>query len=133
MSYFTILSLGYGLVMLLTRPMIHLFPQAWADIEMGKIYTDRQPVWVWLVGCFGVGLVAFTWYTHFTAEVPYSIIVTLVISLTLVKLSQVLFNYKQFRAFAERVLRRERQTMNRISMVTVFLGLGLLALGIFVY
>lgn len=133
MNYFEGLSIGFGLVMILTRPLIHLFPQRWADFEMERVYTHRQPLWVWLVGAFGLGLVGFTWYQHFTHSVPYSIVITLVISLTLIKLSQVLFNYQQFRAFAERALRRERQTMNLISIVTAALGLTLIGMGIWLY
>lgn len=133
MNYFEALSIGFGLVMILTRPLIHLFPQRWADFEMDRVYTRRQPIWVWLAGGFGLGLVAFTWYRHFTHGVPYSIVVTLIISLTLVKLSQVLFNYQQFRAFAERVLKRERTTMNLISIATALLGLVLMSMGIWLY
>ena len=133
MNYFEALSIGFGLAMILTRPLIHLFPQRWADFEMDRVYTRRQPIWVWLAGGFGLGLVAFTWYRHFTHGVPYSIVVTLIISLTLVKLSQVLFNYQQFRAFAERVLKRERTTMNLISIATALLGLVLVSMGIWLY
>lgn len=133
MNYFEALSIGFGLVMILTRPLIHLFPQRWADFEMERVYTLRQPLWVWLVGAFGLGLVAFTWYRHFTHGIPYSIVVTLILSLTLIKLSQVLFNYQQFRAFAERVLKRERNTMNLISAATALLGLVLIGMGIWLY
>jgi hypothetical protein len=133
MNYFEGLAIGFGLVMILTRPLIHLFPQRWADFEMNRVYTHRQPLWVWLVGVFGLGLVVFTWYRHFTQAVPYSIVVTLILSLTLIKVSQVLFNYQQFRTFAGRVLQRERSTMNLISLVTGLLGLALIGLGIWVY
>lgn len=133
MNYFEALSIGFGLVMILTRPLIHLFPQRWADFEMERVYTRRQPVWVRLVGAFGLGLVTFSWYWHFTHGVPYSIVVTLIISLTLIKLSQVLFNYRQFRTFAERVLKRERNTMNLISVATALLGLALIGIGIWLY
>ncbi|MFN7037263.1 MAG: hypothetical protein ACK4SN_12960 [Bellilinea sp.] len=133
MNYFEGLAIGFGLVMILTRPLIHLFPQGWANFEMNRVYTQRQPLWVWLVGGLGLGLVGFTWYWHFTRPVPYSVVVSLILSLTLIKLSQVLFNYQQFRAFAERVLNRERSTMNLISLVTGLLGLALIGLGIWVY
>ncbi len=133
MNYFEGLAIGFGLVMILTRPLIHLFPQRWADFEMNRVYTHRQPLWVWLVGVFGLGLVVFTWYRHFTQGVPYSIVVTLILSLTLIKVSQVLFNYQQFRTFADRVLHRERRTMNLISLATGLLGLMLIGMGIWVY
>ncbi|MEW6505762.1 MAG: hypothetical protein AB1457_17520 [Chloroflexota bacterium] len=133
MNYFEGLAIGFGLVMILTRPLIHLFPRRWADFEMNQVYTRRQPVWVWLVGAFGLGLVGWTWYIHFTRPVPYSIVVTLIVSLTLIKLSQVLFNYQQFRTFADRVLHRERRTMNLISLATGLLGLMLIGMGIWIY
>lgn len=133
MNYFEGLAIGFGLVMILTRPLIHLFPQRWAEFEMNRVYTRRQPAWVWLVGVLGLGLVGFTWYWHFTRPVPYSVVVTLILSLTLIKLSQVLFNYQQFRAFAGRVLQRERRTLNFISLVTGMLGLALIGMGIWGY
>ena len=133
MNYFQVLSIVFGLILILTRPAIQFFPRQWNAFELNTAYTEKQPRWVWFVGLLGLALVIFTWYKHFTAGVPYSIVVTLLLTLTLVKMSQVLFNYKQFRAFAVRVLERDRKTLTLINIFALILGLALLIMGFLLY
>jgi len=121
------------LILILTRPAIQFFPKQWNAFELNTAYTEKQPRWVWFVGLFGLALVIFTWYMHFTAGIPYSIVITLVLTLTLVKMSQVLFNYKQFRAFAVRVLEKDRKTLTLINIFALLLGLALLIMGFMLY
>jgi hypothetical protein len=133
MNYFQVMSLIFGAILILTRPAIQFFPKRWNDFELNTAYTEKQPRWVWVVGSLGLLLVGFTWYKHFTAGVPYSLVITLLLTLTLLKTSQVLFNYKQFRAFVVRVLTRDRKILAAINIVALILGLGALAMGIFLY
>ncbi len=133
MNYFQTLSIVFGLILILTRTAIQFLPKQWNAFELNTAYTEEQPRWVWYVGLFGFGLVAFTWYKHFTAGIPYSIVITLLLSLTLAKMSQVLFNYKQFRAFVVRVLEKDRKTLALINLFALFLGVGCLLIGIFLY
>ena len=133
MNYFQVLSIVFGTILILTRPAIQFFPKRWNDFELNTAYTEKQPRWVWVVGSLGLLLVGFTWYKHFTAGVPYSLVITLLLTLTLLKTSQVLFNYKQFRDFVVRVLTRDRKILAAINIVALILGLGALAMGIFLY
>jgi len=133
MNYFQVLSIAFGLILILTRPAIQFFPRQWNAFELNTAYTEKQPRWVWFVGLLGLALVIFTWYKHFTAGVPYSIVVTLLLTLTLVKMSQVLFNYQQFREFVVRVLERDRKTLTLINVFALCLGLALLIMGFFLY
>lgn len=133
MNYFQVLSFVFGAILILTRPAIQFFPKQWNAFELNTAYTEKQPRWVWLVGTFGLLLVVYTWYKHFTAGVPYSLVITLLLSLTLVKMSQVLFNYRQFRAFAVRVLERDRKTLTLINIFALFLGIGSILLGLLLY
>jgi hypothetical protein len=133
MNYFQVLSIVFGLVLILTRPAIQFFPKQWNAFELNTAYTEKQPRWVWLVGLFGIVLVAFTWYKHFTAGVPYSLVITLLLTLTLVKMSQVLFNYKQFRAFVVRVLEKDRKTLALINIAALILGIASLLIGFLLY
>jgi len=132
-NYFQVLSIVFGLILILTRPAIQFFPKQWNAFELNTAYTEKQPRWVWYGGIFGLSLVVFTWYMHFTAGVPYSIIITLMLTLTLVKMSQVLFNYKQFRAFAVRMLEKDRKTLTLINIFALFLGLASLLMGFLLY
>jgi uncharacterized membrane protein YdcZ (DUF606 family) len=133
MNYFQILSFAFGAILILTRPAIQFFPKQWNAFELNKAYTEKQPGWVWIVGALGVLLVAFTWYKHFTAGVPYSLVITLLLSLTLIKMSQVLFNYKQFRIFVARVLEKDRKTLALINLFALLLGISSLLIGLFLY
>jgi len=133
MNYFQVLSIVFGLILILTRPAIQFFPKQWNKFELNTVYTEKQPPWVWYVGIFGLGLVIFTWYMHFTADVPYSIIITLMLTVTLVKMSQVLFNYKQFRAFVVRVLEKDRKTLSLINLFALILGVASLLMGFLLY
>ena len=133
MNYFQVLSIVFGLILILTRPAIQFFPKQWNAFELNTAYTEKQPRWVWFVGLFGLVLVIITWYMHFTKGIPYSIVITLLLTLTLVKMSQVLFNYKQFRAFAVRVLEKDRKTLTLINIFALLLGLASLIMGFILY
>ncbi len=133
MNYFQVLSIVFGLILILTRPAIQFFPKQWNAFELNKAYTEKQPRWVWYIGLFGLGLVAFTWYKHFTAGIPYSLVITLLLTLTLVKMSQVLFNYKQFRAFVVQVLEKDRRTLALINIFALILGIASLLIGFLIY
>lgn len=133
MNYFQVLSFIFGAVLILTRPAIQFFPKQWNKFELEQAYTEQQPKWVWIVGAIGLGLVGLTWYMHFTAGVPYSLVITILFSLTLVKMSQVLFNYRQFRAFAVRVLEKDRKTLALINIFALLLGAGSILLGFLLY
>jgi len=133
MNYFQVLSIAFGLLLILTRPAIQFFPKQWNAFELNTAYTEKQPRWVWYIGLFGLVLVAFTWYKHFTVGVPYSIVITLLLTLTLIKISQVLFNYKQFRAFVVRVLEKDRKTLALINIFALILGIASLLIGFLLY
>jgi uncharacterized membrane protein YdcZ (DUF606 family) len=133
MNYFQVLSFAFGIVLILTRPAIQFFPKQWNAFELNIAYTEKQPRWVWFIGLLGISLVAFTWYKHLTAEVPYSLVITLLLTLTLVKMSQVLFNYQQFRAFVVKVLEKDRKTLALINLFALILGIASLLMGFLLY
>lgn len=64
---------------------------------------------------------------------PFSLVITLLLSLSLIKSSQVLFNYRQFRAFVARVLEKDRKTLSLINAVVLILGTGTILMGLFLY
>lgn len=133
MNYFKVMSLIFGALLILTRVAIHLFPKKWSDFELEKVYTERQPTWVWIAALIGLLIVALTWYMHLTGDVPYSLVITLLLSLTLVKVSQVLFNYKQFREFASRLLLKDRKLLLLMNLFLIILGTTLIAMGLLLY
>jgi hypothetical protein len=132
-NYFKILSIVYGLVMILKGPVIHVLGEKWTKFELGTAYTEKQPLWVWIVGAAGILLVVFTWYMVFTTDVRYSLIITVIVTLTMVKVSQVLFNYERFREFAVRVTTQDTSTLTALNIATAVIGIGLVCLGVFIY
>ena len=133
MNYFQILCFVFGALMILTRPAIQFFPKRWNDFELNTAYTEKQPKWVWVIGALGLILVAFTWYKHFTSDVAYSIVITIFITLTILKTSQVLFNYDNFRKFVVRVLTKDRKTLALINTSVLVLGIVVFSLGFVLY
>lgn len=85
------------------------------------------------MGLLGVFLVIITWYIHFATDIQYSIIIAIVITLTLVKVSQVLVNYQKFREFAVRVTTKNTSVLTTMNIATAIVGVGLVLLGIRVY
>ena len=133
MNYFEGLSYAFGALMILTRPAMHLFPKSWNRFELNTAYTEKQPRWIWVVAAIGLLLVGFTWHRHFTTDIPNSLIITIFISLTLIKTSQVLFNYQQFRKFVTYVLTEDRRVLNKINAAVFAMGVALILLGFFIY
>lgn len=132
-NYFKVLSIVYGLIMIGKGPVIHLLGEKWTKFELEIAYTEKQPLWVWIVGILGMGLVGITWYIHFITAVSYSILITLIITATMVKVSQVLFNYQRFREFAVTVTTEKRSVLTTMNIVTALFGVVLVLLGVIVY
>lgn len=133
MNYFEVLSYAFGIVLVLTRPLMHLAPKQWNEFELNRAYTEQQPKWLWPLGSVNLAIIIYTWYKHFTAGVPYSIIMAVFVTLTLIKSSQLLFNYQNFRKWVYKVLVEDRRQLVKINIATTILGIVLIALGFFVY
>ncbi|WP_105615239.1 hypothetical protein [Vallitalea okinawensis] len=131
--YFKVLSLVWGILAITVRPLIHLIPKQWNDFELNKAYKKKQPKWVWGVGALSLALVSITWYIELTTAVPYSLIISMLVTLTLIKIFQLLFNYDKFRLFVVKALVEDRSIITKINIASTILGLILVALGLFLY
>lgn len=95
MNYFKVLGLVFGLVAFLKPLYMHVLP--WDENAfIKKAYAEKRPKWIVFVSIIGFLLVGFTWYKHFTTDIPYSIVVSILFSLTLIKGLMFIFNYKAF-------------------------------------
>ena len=133
MNYFQGLCYFFGAVMILTRPAIQFFPKRWNEFELNTAYTEKQTKWIWGVGLAGLLLIWFNWYQHLTANIPNSLAITLILSLTLIKTSQVLFNYSKFRKFVVHVLTEDRKKLAAINTGVLVMGISVIAMGYFLY
>lgn len=133
MNYFEIFSIVWGVIMIGLRLLIHLIPEKWSDFELNKAYSEKKPKWIRAVIILAIFLVALTWYKEITTEVNLSMILSILVSLTLIKVSQVIFNYNSFRRFVKKALVEDRKIITKINIASTILGIILILLGIFVY
>src|SRR6056297_906988 len=109
--YFRYLCYGWAAVGIITRILMLGFGDKWNEWEMKNAYKEEKPKWIYIVSILGVLLVGYTWYMVITTSVPYSWIIATLISLTLIKISNLLFNYNKFREFASSVLNDRKKKM----------------------
>lgn len=133
MSFFAAFSIVWGTIMIGLRLFMHLIPKAWSEFELNQVYTEKKPRWVWGLGLLSILIVALTWYKEITTDVPYSLFLTILVSLTLIKIFQLVFNYTHFREFVKRALVEDRKILRKINLATTIIGTILIFLGIFIF
>ncbi len=127
MNYFQVLGLVFGLAALLKPVYMHVIP--WDENRfLAKAYDAKRPSWVLAVVVLGFALVAFTWYMHLTAGVRYSIVITLLFSLTAIKGLVLLLDYERFQKWVAGMLQRNRGR----EIVKVDIGVGVFGAAIVV-
>ncbi|MFZ6019034.1 MAG: hypothetical protein ACOYXO_05420 [Chloroflexota bacterium] len=133
MNYFLILGIGMGTIALLKPVYMHLIP--WDENRfIAKAYAEKRPAWVAVVAAVGLLLVALTWYLHFTAGVPHSIVISLLFSLTAIKGLTLLLDYQRFQQWVAGMLRRDggRQIV-WIDVGVSLIGLAMIAVSVWLY
>ena len=127
-SYFRYLCYGWAAVGILTRILMVGLGDKWNKWEMTNAYKENKPSWIYVIALLGIILVGYTWYMVFTTSVSYSWIIALLVSLTLIKITNLVFNYEQFREFASTVLndpkKKLKLTISVFIMSIVFILLG---------
>lgn len=129
MTYFKILSMALGVWM--------LFGGAWAAFSMEglkrfilKIYPEFRPRWLPVVGVLVLVLVLWTWAEFVKAASMENFVITLVMSLGLVKVAPMVFFYKKSREFLM-ALMGEPLAFRVVVLSSAAVGLALLAMGLF--
>jgi len=108
------------------------FGDKWNEWEMKNAYKEEKPKWIYVISILGVLLVAYTWYMVITTDVAYSWVIAALISLTLIKITNLLFNYDKFRDFASTVLNDKSKKMKLTISVTI-MSIFLIVLGYNLY
>jgi len=132
MNYFKLLCFTWAAAGIITRILIMFLGVSWREWELGKAYSEHKPRWIYVVGIAAFFLVAFTWYKVFTSDVRYSWIIAVIVSLTLIKISAMLFRYERFRAFVMDVL-NDRKKLTVLNVVVLLFSIGFLMLGVYLY
>lgn len=123
MNYFKILGIIFGLVAMLKPFYMHLIP--WDENKFLKdTYTKKRPKWAIPIAIIGILLFALTWYIEFTTEIPYSIVITIIFSLTAIKALLFIFDYEKFQKWVSKMISEN----NGKKVVTVDIIVGVLGL-----
>lgn len=131
-NYFSYLCFIWAIVGIVTRILMTVYGESWNRWEMERAYKKEKPKWIYLISLLGILLVAFTWYQVFNLDIEYSWIIALLLSLTLVKISALLFNYEKFRAFASDILNNPKKKL-RLNISVFIVSIVMILLGLFVY
>jgi len=133
MNYFKILALIFGCLALFKPFYMHLIP--WDENKfIAKAYSEKRPVWIVPVCILGLLLVAFTWYKYLNTDIDYSLIITILFSLTAIKGLALLFNYQQFQKWVAKMLSKNKgREIVMIDIGAGVFGLAVVLLALFVY
>ena len=133
MNYFKLLGLVFGLAAMLKPVYMHVLP--WDEHAfIAKTYAKQRPTWVVPVAVLGLALVALTWYVHFTTNVPYSLVLTILFSLTAVKGLTLLLDYARFQRWVAGMLSKDRgRAVVLVDLAAGAVGLAIVLLAVFVY
>ena len=131
MNYFQILGLIFGLLALLKPFYMHIIP--WDENKfIAKAYPKKRPAWILPVAVLGLILVCFTWFMELTTDVSFSIIITVLFSLTAIKGLTLLFNYDKFQSVVSGMLSKDRG--KNIVLIDALVGVfGLIVVIISLY
>jgi hypothetical protein len=131
-NYFSYLCFAWATLGIITRILMVGFGDKWNRWEMNHAYSKKKPKWIYGVAIIGVLLVLLTWYKVFSLNVKGSWIIATILSLTLVKISALLFNYEKFRTFASNTLNNPKKKM-RLTISVLLMSIVFILLGLFVY
>jgi dolichol kinase len=131
-NYFSFLCFVWAAVGIASRLlMIHLGDR-WSKWELEKAYSQKKPKWIYTVGMLSLIIVGFTWYKVVVSQVRYSWIIALLVSLTLIKVFTLIFNYQQFRELAEEIL-HDRKKLTQLNIGVIIFSIIFILIGIFLY
>jgi len=132
-NYFQGLGSIIGLAAMLKIVLMLLRPQNTTDF-IARAYGEKRPLWIIPVFIITLGLVGYTWYMQFTTTVPYSMVVAIFVSLALLKVLFIVFDYPRFKKKVDATLAKEKGRdifiQNTLSGI---LGFIVLLLALFVY
>ncbi|KOH42668.1 hypothetical protein [Sunxiuqinia dokdonensis] len=120
MNYFQILGVGFGIVALLKPFYMHVLP--WDENKfIAETYTEERPNWILPIAIMGLVLVCYTWYKELTTEIRYSLIITIMFSLTAIKAVFFIFDYSKFQKWVAGLLIKNKG--KNVVIVDVFAGI----------
>jgi len=133
MNYFKILGIIFGLVAMLKPFYMHILP--WDENKyIAKAYAKKRPKWIVPVAIAGLLLVAFTWYKELTTDIAYSLVITIIFSLTAIKALLFIFDYEKFQKWIAGMLaEKEGKKIVVVDIIAGIFGAIVVVASILVY
>ena len=97
---------------------------------VARLYPEARPRWIPVTGWAVLALVLWTWVAFMRAVTMENFVVTLVMSLGLLKVTPLVFYYKKAREILLALL-AEPLAFRVVALSSAAVGLGLLVMGIF--
>lgn len=131
-NYFSILCFLWALIGIVSRIAMGKMGEKWAEWEINRVYKKEKPKYLTYIGIFGYILVILTWFMVFITNIEYSWILAILITLTLFKITKILFSYEKFRKFLIETL-KDKKKMYQLNTAVITLSIILITMGIFLY
>ena len=131
-NYFQVVCFLWAAIGIVSRIAMAVMGEKWAKWELKSAYGSKKPKWIYVVGIAGYGVVLLTWYKFFTTDIKLSWIIALLVTLTVIKISILLFNYNAFRQFAMETL-HDKNKMLKLNIAVVILSIALVLMGVYLY
>lgn len=132
LNYFQVICFIWALIGVGSRIIMGIMGDKWKTWELNSAYSEKKPKILTLIGLLGYALVGFTWYKVFESGVENSWIIAALTTVTLIKISVILFNYNKFRTFAKNTLNHKKK-MAQLNMGVIIFSIILLLMGIYLY
>lgn len=132
MNYFSILCFVWALIGITSRIIMGIMGEKWKEWELNSAYPSKKPKILNILGIVGYLIVIFTWYMVFISNIKYSWIIAALVSVTVIKISILLFSYKAFRKFASKML-NDKKKMFQLNLGVIVYSVLLIFMGIFLY
>lgn len=130
--YFSILCYFWAAIAIISRIAMFVMKDNWDKWETEKAYSEKKPSWVYIVCIIGIALIFATWYVYLKYNVNLGWILSILITLTSVKISNILFKYDKFRIFVIETLSNKSKMM-KLNVSVIVLSIILIFMGIFIY
>lgn len=129
MTYFKILGVVLGAWMALGGTWAAFAGKSLEQLTR-KVYPEVRPRWMVVAGTIVLVLVLWTWVEFARRASLENFVVTLVMSLALLKAAPMIFFYKKYREFVMALV-AEPLALRVISLSSASIGAALLVMGIF--
>ena len=131
-NFFQVTSFFWAGVAVISRIVMKCMGERWKTWEMQKFYKQKRPFFIIVIGAAGILLVLSTWVQVVSSDVPYSWILAVLVSLTMVKILVLLGDYQAFCTFAENTL-QDASKMMKLNTAVLLFAVGLVLIGVFLY